>query len=257
METNMELAQDQYNHISNYYEIFYSGCDFIQFEKDFIKQHKDFLEKLPKDAKLCDCSCGNGLQAIALKKEGYDIIATDISDEMINLTLKNAKNNNLEFPIKRMSWKELSKDYVDLFDVVFCWGNSISHSSSRQDMIENLRAIYKTIKNHGKLIIETRNWDKIIKNKQRYYTYEIKEYNGKKYLPFYIMNVTNFDKQANLEMLFLEIKEDLKTECIGFKLDFMPFEYKEFQLRLKEVGFKILKDTYKDNEDFYYLVLEK
>ncbi len=71
------------------------------------------------------------------------------------------------------------------------------------------------------------------------------------------MNIGDFDKQCNLEMLFLEIKDNLKTECIGFKLDFMPFTHNDFKQRLKEVGFKILKNNYKDDEDFYYLVLEK
>lgn len=51
-------------------------------KKEFISQHKNYLDELPKNAKVCDCSCGNGLQAIALKKERFDVLATDISDEM-------------------------------------------------------------------------------------------------------------------------------------------------------------------------------
>lgn len=253
----MELAQEQYNNISYYYEIFYSGIDSIQIENEFINQHNEYLERLPSNAKICDCACGNGIQAIALKRQGFDVMATDISDEMIRLTVKNAKEKNIDFPIKRMSWKELSISNSDKFDVVFCWGNSISNSLSKQEMIDNLKAIYKTIRVNGKLFIDTRNWDKLVKTKQRYYTYDIKEYNGKKYLPFYIMNIGNFDEQSNLEMLFLEIRDNLKTECIGFKLDFMPFTHNDFKQRLKEVGFEILKDNYKDDEDFYYLVLEK
>jgi len=253
----MESAQDQYNKIADFYEIFYSDLDFIQFENDFIKQHQEFLDTLPENAKICDCSCGNGLQAIALKKAGFDILATDISDEMIRLTVKNSKKSNVEFPVRRMSWKELSKEYVSVFDMVFCWGNSISHSSSRQDMIDNLKAIYQTMKVNGKLVIETRNWDKIVIAEQRYYNYKITKYNGKKYLPFYVMNLNGFDEPANLEMLFLEIHKDLSTECTGFKLDFMPFRHEDFILRLKEVGFHVLNDNYHNNEDFYYLVLEK
>lgn len=253
----MELAQEQYNNISYYYEILYSGFDLIQFEKEFISQHKYYLDELPKNAKVCDCSCGNGLQAIALKKEGFDVLATDISDEMINLTLKNAKDNNLDIPTKRIPWKELPNGYINEFDSVFCWGNSISHSLTKQEMVENLKALHITLKTSGKLFIETRNWDKLVKTKQRYYNYDIKEYKDKKYLPFYIMNIGDFDEQCDLEMIFLEMKEDLKTEAVGFKLDFMPFRYIDFKDRLKEVGFKILKDTYKENDDFYYLVLEK
>lgn len=253
----MELAQEQYNTISHYYEILYSGFDLIQFRNEFIQQFKNYLDELPENAKICDCSCGNGHQAIALKEAGFEVVATDISDEMINLTLKNAKDSNVEIPTKRMSWRELPDCYTGEFDSVFCWGNSISHSLSKQEMVENLTAMYKTLKTRGKLFIETRNWDKLVRTKQRYYNYDIKEYIGKKYIPFYIMNIGNFDEQCNLEMMFIEIKDDLKTDTVGFKLDFMPFRYDDFKERLVNAGFKILKDTYAEHDDFYYLVLEK
>ncbi len=147
----MELVQEQYNNISFYYEIFYSGIDSTQFENEFIIQHKEYLDRVPNNAKICDCACGNGIQAIALKKQGFDVMATDISDEMIRLTKKKAKENKLDFPIKRMSWKELSINNPNKFDVVFCWGNSISNSLSKREMKDNLEAIYHTIRANGKL----------------------------------------------------------------------------------------------------------
>jgi ubiquinone/menaquinone biosynthesis C-methylase UbiE len=253
----MDLTQEQYNNIAEHYEIFYSGFDMNAFAKDFINQHESFLNALPKNAKLCDCSCGNGIQAIALKKAGFDVVATDISDEMIHLTQKNAKENNVDFPIKRMSWKELPGNYRNEFDAVFCWGNSISHSLSEQEMVENLTAIASTLKINGKLFIETRNWDKLVTTKQRYYNYEIKEFKGKKYIPFYIMNIGNFDEVCNLEMMFIEIKNDLTTDCTGFRLDFMPFRHSDFIDRLETVGLKILKNTFNKHDDFYYMVVEK
>ncbi len=253
----MELTREQYNSISYYYEIFYSGSDLTKLENDFINQHKEYLDQLPKGAKICDCACGNGIQAIALKKRGFDVLAADISDEMVSLAIKNAKERNVELPIKRMSWKELSAAYPDKFDAVFCWGNSMSNSLSRQEMKENLEAIFKTLRTNGRLFIDTRNWDKLVLTRQHYYTYDIKEYKSKKYLPLYIMHIGNFDERADLEMLFLEIRDDLSTGCTGFKLDFMPFRHDDFKMRLEEAGFKILKDSYKPDEDFYYLVLEK
>ncbi|MFT8316065.1 MAG: methyltransferase domain-containing protein [Clostridium sp.] len=104
---NNNNVEKQYNSMSYFYNVLYSGCDMREYEDTFIDEYKDLLSSLPVNAKVLDSSCGNGIQATSLKRNGINVIATDISKEMINLTQQYAKDNNLSFPTKRLSWEEL------------------------------------------------------------------------------------------------------------------------------------------------------
>ncbi|MDF2985276.1 MAG: class SAM-dependent methyltransferase [Eubacterium sp.] len=172
-------------------------------EEAFIEEFRNLLNSLIKNAKVLDSSCGNGIQATALKRNGINVIATDISEEMINLTRTYAQNNNLPFPAKQLSWEQLPYNFEDDFDIVFCYGNSISHSLDKEDMLKNIRSLYKVTKSGGKLVIDTRNWDKVIKDNVRFVTSDVKEYMDKKYIFTYIWSLNGFDENAAVLKYYL------------------------------------------------------
>lgn len=250
-------VEKQYNSMSYFYNVLYSGCDMKEYEDAFIEEYTDLLNNLPENAKVLDSSCGNGVQATALKRNGVNVIGTDISEEMINLAEQYAKDNNLPFPTKRLSWQQLPKYFGEDFDIVFCYGNSISHSIDKEDMLNNINSLYRVTKNGGKIVIDTRNWDKVIKESIRFNTSDVKEYDDKKYVFTYIWNLNGFDKRNNVEILFIEITNDKETKCRSFKLDFTPFKHEEFISRLKDCGLKIVKDNFQLNNDWYSIILEK
>jgi ubiquinone/menaquinone biosynthesis C-methylase UbiE len=250
-------VKEQYNSMSFFYDVLNASFDLDKFANDFINEHKDLLDSLPKNAKILDSSSGKGIQAVALKKEGYDVTATDISLEMVKLTKQYLKDNELSIPVKRLAWNELPTEFDDVFDLVFCWGNSISHSMSKEEMLENLSSFYKITKNGGKVVIHTRNWEKRLRENKRYETLPLREYNNKKYLPVYIWDLSDFNKKSSVEILFIEIKKDESTTFNSFKLDFVPFSYNDLIKRLKKTGFKIHYDNYYSNNNFYYVVAEK
>ena len=250
-------VKEQYNSMSFFYDVLNASFDLDKFANDFIKEHKELLDSLPDNAKILDSSSGKGIQAVALKKEGYDVTATDISKEMVKLTKQYLKENDLSIPVKRLAWNELPREFDDVFDLIFCWGNSISHSMSEDEMLENLSSFYKVTRYGGKVVIHTRNWEKRLKENKRYETLPIREYNDKKYLPVYIWNLSDFNKISSVDILFIVIKKNESTTFNSFKLDFVPFSYNDLINRLKKTGFKIYNDNYKTNSDFYYVVAEK
>ncbi|MDP4094058.1 MAG: class I SAM-dependent methyltransferase [Bacillota bacterium] len=250
-------VEKQYDSMSFFYDVLYSGVDKRAWEEAFIDEFRDLLSSLPANAKVLDSSCGNGIQAAALKRNGIDVTATDISEEMINLTEKYAQSNNLSFPTKRLSWEQLPDNFDDEFDVVFCYGNSISHSINKEDMFKNIRSLYKVAKNGGKLVIDTRNWDKVINDNVRFVTSDVKEYLDKKYIFTYIWNLNGFDVPSSVEILFVEILNGKETKCIPSRLDFTPFKHDEFVNRLKACGLKILSDNYQPDNDYYSIIFEK
>lgn len=254
MNNNVEK---QYNSMSHFYNVLYSGYDMKEYEDIFMDEYEDLLNSTPMNAKVLDSSCGNGIQATALKRNGFNVIGTDISEEMINLTQQYAKDNNLFFPTKQLSWEQLPHNFGEDFDIVFCCGNSISHSMNKDEMLKNIRSLYKVTKNGGKIVMDTRNWDKVIKDNIRFTTSDVKKYIDRKYIFTYIWNLKGFDEGSNVEILFTEIINDEETKCIPFKLDFTPFKHDDFIKRLKDCGLKIVKDSFKLDNDNYSIILEK
>ena len=254
---NNNNVDKQYNSMSHFYNVLHSGCDMREYEDTFIEEYKDLLSSLPVNAKVLDSSCGNGIQATALKRNGVNVIGTDISEEMINLTEQYAKDNNLPFLTKRLSWEQLPHNFGADFDIVFCYGNSICHSVDKEDMLNNIRSLYRVTKNGGKIVIDTRNWDKEIKENIRFNASGIKKYIDKTYVYTYIWNLNGFDERSSVEILFIDITNEKETKCIPYRLDFTPFKHDEFISRLKNCGLKIVKDTFHLNNDFYSIILEK
>ncbi|MTI70336.1 MAG: class I SAM-dependent methyltransferase [Firmicutes bacterium] len=250
-------VEKQYNIMSHFYNVLYAEADMKDYEDEFINQYKEVLKELPQNAKVLDSSCGNGIQATALKKEGIEVVGTDISEEMVKLSKQYAKSNNLSFTTKQLSWQQLPLHFKEEFDVVFCCGNSISHSMSRAEMLSNIKSLYKVTKKGGKIIIDTRNWDKVLKENTRFNTSDVIEYKGKRYIFTYIWNLNGFNKASNVEILFIEITDDKETSCKSLKLNFMPFTHYDFILVLKNCGLKILKDNFHLDADNYSVILQK
>lgn len=254
---NSNNVEKQYNSMEHFYNVLYSGCNMKDWENDFINEYKDLLNNLQGNTRVLDSSCGNGIQATALKRYGLDVIGTDISEEMIKLTRQYAESNNLFFPTQQLSWAELPDNFGEDFDIVFCYGNSICHSTNKDELMNNVKALRKVTKDGGKIVIDTRNWDKILKDGVKYTTSDVKTYNNKKYIFTYIWNLNDFDKSSNVEILFIEIVNDKQTKCIPFKLNFTPFKYTDFIEILKACRLKIVKDNFKLNNDTYSIILEK
>ncbi|HKL41080.1 MAG TPA: class I SAM-dependent methyltransferase [Clostridia bacterium] len=251
------VVKEQYNSLSFFYNVLYAGFESSLLEEVFTTEHHELLKHLRPNAEILDASCGNGIQSTALAKKGYNITACDISEEMIELTRKYAKKHGVDYPTIAIGWHDLPEYFDEKFDLIFCWGNSISHSLNEEEMIQTLKAFYSVIKPGGTLVVETRNWDQLIRNKTRFETLKLRIYNGKMYIPFYIWNLNGFNNPANVEIIFTELKDNNETKCCDFKLDFTPFEHKDLVNRLEKVGFSIYDDNFQDAKDHYYIVAKK
>lgn len=86
-------------------------------------------------------------------------------------------------------------------------------------MLNNIRSLYRVTKNGGKIVIDTRNWDKVIKENIRFNTSDVKKYSDKKYVFTYVWNINGFDERSNVEILFIEITND--KEKNAFLLDWI------------------------------------
>lgn len=248
-------AEKEYNKMNWLYNSLYGDISTNDIKQlDFIETHAQLLSSYDKDTlSIIDSACGNGILATALALNGYNVTATDISGEFIKFTSEFARKHNTILKANRKSWIELPESYGNQFDIVFCTGNSIVHSIDSTMRKKNLIALFEILRRKGTLVIETRNWDKVILENKRFTVYDKKMYQNKEYISLYHWILNGMEKESKVEILFQEINKDNSVNLYESDLSFTPFTHESLINMLKENKMEITKDTFELDNDWYYV----
>lgn len=110
---------------------------------------EDVVRKfLKRQARILDIGCGAGREAIALAKEGFEVMGIDIAPEMVKKANANAKGLglNIKFETKSATEIDFSENY---FDAVIFSRSVYSFIPSKPLRIETLKKIRKQLKPSG------------------------------------------------------------------------------------------------------------
>ncbi|XP_049819244.1 EEF1A lysine methyltransferase 2 isoform X1 [Aethina tumida] len=134
----------------------------IWFGEDIVDRIIRWLQKqstIPKDCKLVDIGCGNGMFLIELANEGYsNLYGTDYSEEAIKLAVSIAEKNNVSV---RYFQHDITESFTDTYKIVHDKGTydaiSLSKESAdnRRKYINN---VHSCLEDDGYLIITSCNW---------------------------------------------------------------------------------------------------
>jgi len=252
MTTN---AEQDYNKMSWLYNALYGEMSIEQLiQLDYVKNHNELLHSYDdKDLSILDSACGNGVQATALALNGYDVTAADISSEMVKLTKEFAENHHVEVRTAVKAWCELPATFKEQFNIVFCTGNSIVHSANADERKLNLASLVQVLKTQGTLVVETRNWEKIIVEDKRFTVYDKMPYKDKEYIPLYHWKINGMEHEAEVEILFQEIGVDNHVRLYESSLKFTPFRYIDLLDAMRNLGLEIIRDTFDKECDWYMI----
>ncbi|SDZ09630.1 Methyltransferase domain-containing protein [Evansella caseinilytica] len=118
-------------------------------------------EGLGNEAKILDVACGTGGYSVLLSGAGHRVYGIDQDAGMIEkATAKGAAVTFLQEDMVRS--KELFAG--ERFDLIYCIGNSFVHLKDRQEMKQLIQDWYDMLSEHGSLIIQTVNYQRILKN---------------------------------------------------------------------------------------------
>mgnify|MGYP003592368719 CR=1 FL=1 len=123
---------------------------------DFIKS------KIPeKEAKLLDVGCGIGTLSFELINYYSNILGIDMDAEMINAALNKNKSKSVQF--QQLSMLDL-KGFIDKnsLDGIICFGNTVVHLNSLNEIADFLQQAKTALKVGGKLLLQIVNYDKVI-----------------------------------------------------------------------------------------------
>lgn len=102
---------------------------------------------------------------------GYVVSGSDISMDMLNKAKEKNKSENLKIQLQQSDFRDLTSNIKGKFDCVMSTGNSLAHVPN-EEVKKSLYQMAQLIKKKGYIYIDTRNWDRILSTKQRFYYYQ-------------------------------------------------------------------------------------
>jgi len=149
-------------------EHFYSSiAKYYQHIFPFNPSQINFLRRvLPYNgAKVLDVGCAIGELSFALTRFGFPTWAFDFDGEMIEIA-KNTKDEDTMFPVfEQLDMRLIDEHYPEsFFETVICFGNTLVHLLTDDDIRKFIQATYKVLSHEGKLTIQILNYQHILEN---------------------------------------------------------------------------------------------
>ena len=164
----MNITQKFYDNLATQYDkLFFDWQSTTKKQAQILNKifcDNGFNEK----AKILDCSCGIGTQAIGLASLGYKITASDISYEELAEAKKRADRNNVKINFTYANFCNLSEVFDEKFDIIISIDNALPHMLSQKELETAIKSITNQISNGGMFVASIRDYDSLIKDKPPY-----------------------------------------------------------------------------------------
>jgi SAM-dependent methyltransferase len=210
----------------------------------------DVLRARGKES-ILDVATGTGFHSVRLTGAGFDVTSVDGSAAMLAKAFANGQQRGLILKTVQADWRELNANIHGKYDAIICLGNSFTHLHDEQDRRRALAEFYAALRHDGILIIDQRNYDKILdhgfKSKHKYY------YCGDQVSaePEYVDNGL-----ARFKYTFPDGAE--------YTLNMFPLRKNYMRRLIREAGFERVRtygdfqETYQESEpDFFIHVADK
>ena len=236
--------------------------DFVGWDNRRRGENDFFITQLKKHncQKVFDVALGDGADAIYLIQQGFDVSSNEVDEAFRQKAIENARKLGLKISPTNLDWRDLDKEYKeDTFDTIVCMGNSIACLFGKENQFKALKEFYKILKQGGILIIDERNYQRILDNKESALTGTL--HSTGKYLYTGTNKVQARFVEITDEAIFIEYTHKESDKKAYYKV--YPFKKGELLRLLQEVGFSKIEQfsDYKKggnpNTDFYQYVCQK
>ena len=139
-----------YNSLAYFYDLF---TDDIDYQKTADKLHDLFLKEKHKPEIILDLGCGTGSLSFLLQQKGYDMIAVDISEDMLLIAREKAESLNIE-NILFLQQDAAKLDLYGTIDACVCNLDVINHITSREKLLEVFNKVHLFLRPSGLFVFD-------------------------------------------------------------------------------------------------------
>jgi len=132
-----------YDGLASFYDSF--------IDPDVYDEYIKLINQYTTIGTVLDIGCGTGTLSIELAKAGYEVVATDLSEDMLNVVSYRAEEENLTLEI---AMYDLLDPIDFLFDNIIASMDVINHLTDLEDVEFGFTNIYNSLKPNGIFIFD-------------------------------------------------------------------------------------------------------
>jgi len=220
----------------------------------------DVLDGLQAGSRILDCAAGTGHLAVGLALRGFEVVATDASDAMVQRTRRLAAEHDADLRAVTSTWEQLDDaDWAGTFDAVFCVGNSLTHAAGSEARRAALRAMAGVLRGDGLLAVTSRNWERIRERGSRLKVGDqLVERDGRRGLVIYVWTLADgWEQRHELDVAVALIGDDGAVTTRGERLSFWPFRHETLREDLLAAGLQAAASTYEPDVTAYLVTARR
>ena len=162
------IAQTFYDRMASQYEKFYDDWDAASREEAAFLQTLFAERGFDRRARILDCACGIGTQAIGLAALGYSVTGSDISGGELKEAEKRAKERGVNVDFRQADFRRLSETFSEPFDILIAMDNALPHMLTAAELEKAVRSITGQLRAGGLFIASIRDYDLMLQEKPRF-----------------------------------------------------------------------------------------
>ena len=164
----MDIVQCFYDELAEQYDKLFEDW------QRTIREQAAFLHRLfgaygfDHTARVLDCACGIGTQAIGLAALGYAVTAADISCAELAQARERADKEQVMIRFAQADFRALEQVFDEHFDIVIAMDNALPHMLTKSDLETAIKSIVGRMAQGGLFVASIRDYDALLTQKPPY-----------------------------------------------------------------------------------------
>lgn len=243
----MSIIQTFYDNMATQYDKLFLDWQATTHEQAEILSKIFKIYGFDLSAKILDCACGIGTQAIGIAKLGYQVTASDISKAELVEAQKRAKANNVNVCFNQANFCALSDVFTDKYDIIIAMDNALPHMLTSNDLELAIKSIVNQLECNGIFVASIRDYDSLLSEKPPYSPPYIHKTDKGQRISFQTWKWD--DENYKLTQYIIDDEESLKIS--KFDCEYRAARREEMTKLLMNYGCKEVEWLFPDETEFY------
>ena len=139
---------------------------------------------LDMNARILDCACGIGTQAIGLAALGFPVTASDISACELAEARQRAAEQQVEIRFEQADFCALSEVFSEQFDIVLAMDNALPHMLSEETLGQAVKSMTERVAPGGIFMASIRDYDQMLLEKPAHSAPYVHQTEGERKISF-------------------------------------------------------------------------